>query len=420
MIRSTSGKGLKLGVLTSLFLSLFLSGALLSGCSQEAKTIPSKHKKTSVGGNVDGSAFTAQVGIMAYTSLSNANLSAQYLDNKLASFMHHPNPTSQAEIQQAWRSAYDDFLATLIFSYLPIQDPADWHSLKINYQQQLIKLDSWPIEGGYIDYIDDYPFSGIVNDLTLNIDEESIRSQHGFTDPSNASLGFHALEFMLWGGNGERTAYDFFPQENTAPVPVNDAEHSEYEIYADTSESQDAELEPQNHNRRRQYTLLLSELLLKDLLKIQHRWQPSNGYYSQLLQKSSVENTLLAAFTAAQNLISEEMLTKRFQFNSSEFSQSSHLDLLALLVGIERWFMPLEAELQETSLLFLIQQANQQVADDFAQSLQQSKACFTEMSEEATYNDPAAIEQCKQDTIQLLSHLRLAAKVLEVKIPALD
>lgn len=420
MNRSNSRKGLKLGVLTSLFLSLLLSGALLSGCSQEAKNVPSEQKKTAADGGIDGSAFAAQVSIMAYTSLSNANQSAQYLDNKLASFIHHPNPTSQAEIQKAWRAAYDDFLATLIFSYLPIQDPPDWYRLKINYQQQLIKLDSWPIEGGYIDYIDGYPFSGIVNDLTLNIDEESIRSQHGFTDPSNASLGYHALEFMLWGGRGERTAYDFFPQENTAPVPVNDAEHSEYNIYTDSSESQGVELEPQNHHRRRQYTLLLSELLLKDLFKIQRRWQPSNGYYSQLLQKSSVENTLLAAFTAAQNLISEEMLTKRFQFNSSEFSQSSHLDLLALLVGIERWFMPLETELQETSLLFLIQQANQQVADDFSESLQQSKACLTSMSEASAYNESKVIEQCKQDTIQLLSHLRRAAKVLTVNIPALD
>lgn len=393
-------------------LTLFLSLALLAACSPEKNTEIKKINDTSI----DSSGFAAQVGIVAYTSLSSANQAAQVMDSKLASFMHHPNPMSQAEIKQAWRKAYDEFLASLIFSYLPIQDPPEWVSQRIAYQHLLLQLDSWPIEGGYIDYLAGYPFSGIVNDLTLDIDEKSLRGQHGFTDASNASLGFHAIEFMFWGGDGQRSAHDFFPQENTAPVPINENETSLDHSHESVESSEALQLiEPQNHNRRRQYTQLLIEILLKDLHRIQRRWEPSSGYYAQLLQQSNANNTLQASFIAAQDLIRKEILQKRFQLISSEFSQSSHQDLLVLFNSIERWFMPTDTEQQETSLLFLMQQADKAVADDFVQALQQSKTCINKMLTKAT-----DIDQCKQDTISLLSNLRRAAKSLKVELPALD
>jgi putative iron-regulated protein len=365
---------------------------------------------------VDSGDFAAQVGIVAYTSLSDANQAAQTFDSKLASFMYHPNPMSQAKAQQAWRLAYDRFLSSVIFSYLPIQDPPDWYSQKIDYKHLLIQLDSWPIEGGYIDYIKGYPFSGIVNDLTLEINAETLRSQHGFTDPTNASLGYHAIEFMLWGDASQRSAHDFFPQENTAPVLMNDAEHTSETANIETIEHTEIrDFKPQNHNRRRQYTQLLSELLQKDLHRIQQRWEPSSGYYAQLLQESNAENTLQAAFIAAQNLIIEELLNKRFQLTSSEFSQTSRADLLALLAGLEHWFMPAETELQAASLFFLMQQADTAVADEFSAALQKSTSCIKKMTTE-----PADIDQCRQDTIGLLSSLRRAAVTLLVELPDLD
>jgi putative iron-regulated protein len=394
-------------------LALIISLVFLVACSPKNEDSQSNQKTQKM---IDSRAFAAQVGIVAYTSLSDANQAAQSFDSKLASFMYHPNPMSQTEIQQAWRKAYDSFLSSLIFSYLPIQDPPDWYSQEIDYQNLLMQLDSWPIEGGYIDHIEGYPFSGIVNDLTLNIDEETIRSQHGFTDPSNASLGYHALEFMLWGGNSERSAPDFFPQENTAPIPLGDEEHASGTANAaqiKPAETQD--IKPQNHNRRRQYTQLLSELLQKDLHRIQRRWEPSSGYYAQLLQQSNAANTLQAAFIAAQDLISKELLNKRFQLISSEFSKTSNDDLLALLSGMEQWFMPVEAEQQEASLFFLMQQADSSIADEFAASLQQSTSCISKMTAA-----PADINQCKQDTINLLSNLRNAAISLSVELPSLD
>lgn len=393
--------------------ALFFSFIFLFACSPK-NDLETDIKQTSL--SIDSSAFAAQVGIVAYTRLSNASQAAQTLDSQLASFMYHPNPMSQAEIQQAWRLAYDEFLHSLIFSYLPIQDPPEWHSEHIAYDDLLIKLDSWPIEGGYIDYIPGYPFSGIVNDLALNIGEDDILLQHGFTDPTNASLGYHALEFMFWGEEGKRSAHDFFPQENTAPVPINDADESlNNHDQHDIADNEDSLFVPQNHNRRRQYTQLISELLQKDLHRIQRRWEPSSGYYAQLLQQSRAENTLQAAFIAGQRFISEELLQKRFQLISSAFSDSSQQDLLALLTGLESWYFPTAEDQQETSLDFLMQQADSLVATDFAQSLATSKKCIEEMTSKTE-----DINQCKQDTISLLANLRRSAVSLGIDLPALD
>lgn len=390
-----------------------ISLVVLAACTpKQTAEIPEQNSSI----KLDASAFAAQVSIVAYTSLSQASQSAQVMDSKLASFMYHPNPMSQEEISQSWRRAYDDFLHGLVFAYLPIQDPADWHTQRIAYADLLMQLDSWPIEGGYIDYIPGYPFSGIVNDLALNIDEKSIRSQHGFTDPTNASLGYHAIEFMFWGQEGRRSAHDFFPQENTAPVPINDAEENLHTDNEHGINESDASLHiPQNHNRRRQYTKILSEILQKDLSRVQRRWEPSSGYYSQLLRQSTAENTLQAALIAGQRLISEELLQKRFQLISSEFSNSSSQDIYALLAGLELWYLPKEEEQQEASLGFLMQQADHQIATDFAHSLTLAKECIKKMTPKVD-----DINQCKQDTISLLSNLRRIAVSLNIELPTLD
>ena len=462
--------------------TLLIGLLVLSGCSSEkepgsekinaALASESSASEKSKMFSLDSSSFTTQVGIMAYTSLSRANQAAQFLDNKLASFMHHPNPATQSEVQQAWRIAYDRFLASLIYSYIPIKDPVEWQKQRMTYQNLLIQLDSWPIEGGYLDYVEGYPFSGIVNDLTLSINEQSIRAQHGFTDSSNASLGYHALEFMLWGESSTnqvmRSAQDFVPQENTAPVPLSDAEQTLNNPHTDdfsaeqipeelTSEELTSDesitapiIVSQNHNRRRQYIQLISELLLKDIHSLQRRWEPSRGYYAQVLQQGSDADVLRAAFIAAQDLLSEEILTKRFKLTSSEFSHSSHEDLLALLSGLESWFKAEPINLLENSvseedsatvhskrtkseqaegvqieeqprkkkvsyLYTLIKQKDEHTARKLVAALKQTRTCMQTISA-ARSN----LDQCKQDTIQLLSHLRRAAKVLTVNLPALD
>lgn len=413
-----------------LLIGLTLSLAL-GACDWPKQQAPEKSSPTPT--SIDAQAFAAQAGLEAYTSLSRASQSAQVLDSKLASFLYHPNPMTHQEMKQAWRQAYDDFLRALVFAYLPIQDPPEWYNKRIAYRNLLSQLDSWPIQGGYIDYVAGYPFSGIVNDLTLTLNEQTLRNQHQFTDLSNASIGYHAMEFMIWGGDGERSPHDFFPQENTAPVllsegqeetdsgseqPSTSNEPGQIEDGAEPPVVEPQIPEPQNHNRRRQYIQLVSELQQKDLIRIQRRWEPSSGYYAQLIQQSSPNNTLQAALIAAQRLISEEILNKRFQLESSEFSASSARDIEALLNGLELWFSPQDEGLQEGSLMFLMEQAAADKAAAFMDQLQQSQQCLASIN--AGKTDATSVEECKQQVIGLLSQLQNNAGSLGIALPALD
>ena len=84
-----------------------------------------------------------------------------------------------------WHEAHNTFLAAS-FPLFTDQD------------QNIFKIDAWPIQGGFLDYLPEYPHSGIISDLTLSITETSIRNQHGITDAQEVSLGFHALEFLIF------------------------------------------------------------------------------------------------------------------------------------------------------------------------------------------------------------------------------
>ena len=62
-----------------------------------------------------------------------------------------------------------------------------------------------------------------------------------------------------------------------------------------------------------------------------------------------------------------------------------------------------------------MQQADEQVAADLIQSLATTRTCIEKMTAK-----PAEIDQCKQDTISVLSNLRRSATHLNVELPALD
>lgn len=409
--------------------ALLLSG-LLAGCDQPALQQDSPAEQAADAGNEqdsipDSSAFAAHLGLSAYTEVSMAAQTAQELDSRLASFLYHPNPMSLGEVRQAWRNAYSAYLQTLIYAKLPINDPPDWHKKGIDYQHTLSLLDSWPIEGGYIDHVPGYPFSGIVNDLTLELNEDSLLAQHGFSDPSYASLGYHAFEFMLWGAEGQRSPRDFFPQENTAPVVVaseggsnSEAETGDVVHHEDAASSADeepADIDVQNHNRRRQYVQLLSEQLQKHLHRLQRRWEPSNGYYANLLQRSEPDQVLKAAFSATQKLLSDELLAKRLSGTSSEFSQTTWADTGAIVAGIRNLYFPLSETEAGTGLPALLGQRHEDLSLEWQQQLQLLDDSVANWKQQGVA-DAEARQQCRQRIIELMSLLQRTASALKVPL----
>lgn len=138
-------------------------------------------------------------------------------------------------------------------------------------------IDNHPIQPGYLDYFDVYKHSGIVNDIAIPITAEAIRSQHGFSDNSDVSLGFHAMAYLLWGENGQRPASDFLtPETLTREQQLNGLKL----------------VDLPNH-RRATLLQLQAALLLDDLkalhYKFQHQASALNGAYLSLMPRSRIQ-----------------------------------------------------------------------------------------------------------------------------------
>jgi|TARA_B100001971_G_C18249680_1_gene577157 hypothetical protein len=116
-------------------------------------------------------------------------------------FLADPGEQQLQLIKDNWYQAHNTFLAAN-FSLFTDQD------------KNVFLIDAWPIQGGFLDSLPEYPHSGIISDVALTITETSIRNQHGITDAQEVSLGFHALEFLIFS----RTPDDFTISDDEVKV----------------------------------------------------------------------------------------------------------------------------------------------------------------------------------------------------------
>ena len=129
-------------------------------------------------------------------------------------FLEHTDAETLAAVRAAWLSAHNAYEQTTLYRKLFALFAEESEVLQLTGHQYFI--DYWPIYAGYIDYLDSYPGSGLVNDMTVALTPESVRAQHGLLDIHEVTLGFHALEFLLWGENvsgNDTRPYDDFVED---------------------------------------------------------------------------------------------------------------------------------------------------------------------------------------------------------------
>lgn len=381
----------------------------------------------------------SEILVAAYSDISHAIDQAQQLDQSLANLLAAPSTSTLAAAQQAWRQAYDAYLGTLIYANLPIQDPKEWHNKGIHYERTLSLLDSWPIEGGYIDYVPGYPFSGIVNDLTLALDEDTLMEQHGFSDPSYASLGFHALEFMLWGDDGQRSHDDFIARQNTAPILMpSEGRPTDEDERPEENTGPVIEPEVQNHMRRRQYLQLLSDQLQNQLRRLQRRWHPSNGHYAQQIQNMSPKQQVYALLIATQTLLTRELLGRRLEQNSSPYSHTHAQDVAAVMSFIPTLLLPAQPKISEESstappasqndpqglYAILTNKPQDRVLEQWQEHharIRQALETWQKLqSRRHELDKPVLIQQLHQHIVELLALLQQTARRAGVELPKQD
>lgn len=158
---------------------------LLSGCAQPEpqKPLPATFDRLEL------VRVVAEINRQASATQQALQARVQALNVAGEAFLDSPTEETLTNLQARWREAHLAY-ASAQFGFLN-QDPES--------RNLIFRIDAWPIQPGFIDNLPLYPESGIINDETLELSASSLIQQHGITDEEEVALGFHSIEFLIFG-----------------------------------------------------------------------------------------------------------------------------------------------------------------------------------------------------------------------------
>jgi len=350
----------------------------------------------------------------------------QQFDAAVRTLLNDPSQQSLNEARTQWHSALNSYERTAFTRYLlrvATQGTDAEQPLSIALSDLEYLINAWPILPGYLDYLPNYPQSGIVNDITLPLDESSIRDQHRKFDSAEATLGFHVIEFLLWGSanpispssadSAAATTYfltrpfeDFIDIGPALGITREDSGTQRTDSELENTE----ELPYQNNNpRRRELLSLTTTLLQQDVNELVQLGQQSSSLLQQRFQTASAETALLILVNSASTLLSEEILTRSLypllngdhtEGLQSQFSRSTQQVVIAQLSSIEDLFLNLRNEngySLESAITSLDAGLVDNFGDSFFKNLDASKECLTRLyasiHEEGNQNSATTLAQ---------------------------
>lgn len=151
-------------------------------------------------------------------------------------------------LQQQWIATHHAWHRAAFYLQLAELHPELLSSLHGNSQH----IHQPQLQPGYLDSIEGYPASGLVNDINLPLTADSLRQQHQRYDSLEVATGLNAMEFELW----YRQIEDFDP--NAKPRPAQG--------------SQNIRKDQLPQQRRRVLLRLLATLLVEDSEQLQDGW----------------------------------------------------------------------------------------------------------------------------------------------------
>lgn len=286
---------------------------LLTGCSKPANDIEITASDGSTPASdsvpelnlsdrvIDLSPISGAFQTAAQTAIRTTVAQCQEMKSKVFSFISNPNEQSQTTAQQSYISCHQNW-TTSAFYFSEAFNLNESKGLK----RMVDLIDTRPYLAGYIDGIPEYPYSGLIHELELPINLDTLRGQHRLMDEDSASLGFPVIEFFLWKG------------------PLN--EHWQAQSDEDA----------QNLiNRRQTYLKIATEQLIEQLLKAQYRWR-NDGEFNQLPDRAkfNVELKTLQRFTMAEllnRIFSDATLKEPEWVHPAQFAGNGRAYLLSQL-----------------------------------------------------------------------------------------
>lgn len=286
--------------------------------------------------------YDAAAQISAYadlvsTSYSAAVNAADQLEKAIDTLLATPTDTNLSAARAAWVAARPAYLKTETFRFYdgPIEAIEGG-------------LNAWPMNEAFIDYVAGKANAGIINDPSITIDAETVGGKNQVTDEADVTIGWHAIEFLLWGQDLSTTA------PGNRPV-------------ADFIAGQG------NNDRRRIYLKLVTSKLVQDLASLEQAWSSANkGNYRDtflaLPQREALGRmingmAILAGFEFMSERLSVALDSGDQEDEHSCFSDTTKQDFVYDLVGIKQVWTGDNDGLKRVGLDELVRGQNPALAD---------------------------------------------------------
>ncbi len=304
------------------FLLALVVATVVIACKKDKKTDPIPNT-TSVDPNTSQKQQVKQTyANIAFAVYDDAYQGAIALKTAINLFVANPTSTGFKACKQKWLDVREIYGLTETFRFAdgPIDNEANGPEGFIN---------AWPMDEAYVDYVVGSPTSGIINNTATypTIDQAALLSANENGGEENISLGFHAIEFLLWGQDVSASSAGMRP-------------YTDYVTSGGTAA---------NQARRGLYLNTTVDILLAGLKQVRDEWDPagSNNYYNEFL---ALENgiALRKMFNSLKvlsgfELAGERMFTAYTNMNQEDehscFSDNTHRDIFLNAKGMQNLYL---------------------------------------------------------------------------------
>ena len=298
------------GIITVLMLSVTL---ILVSCSEEKIDENNLPNATLEKTKTD---FVANYVRIVKASYDDALAKTKDLQTAINSFVASPDESKFKAAKQAWLDAREPYGITEAYRFYdgPIDGDGGEPEGYIN---------AWPLDEALIDYVADGTGGQEPSDIRQNIvnnisqyptlSKSKLKEISGYNEnESNVTLGYHAIEFLLWG------------QDSTDPSEKK-AGQRDYTDYTTAD----------NADRRGQFLKIATEILVEDLKSVVDQWEEGASYRKEFLAQpndAAINKILIGAAKLSKGeLAGERMATAVRQQDQEDehscFSDNTHRDI---------------------------------------------------------------------------------------------
>ncbi|WP_394202319.1 hypothetical protein [Marinagarivorans algicola] len=344
--------------------------------------------------------------------LEQAIQAATVLQRSVSALLADPNTTTLQNAQQRWQqlalsieplAILGALAATQRQDQLPnsplqpqLKNTANWSTISLYHGY----IAAWPAELGFLDNNGTQGNTGLIFNLDIMLNEETLKDRHRQTDQQEAALGLYPLGLMLHGAQTPRQVSQLHAV--TALTP----KHESLGL---------REISEHPHNRRRQLIAQQTQALRHHLMQLKSQLfkRDSQSALNAFSQQTVAQQQ--AALAQAAQQLSAQQLQELTQYHNDDMplwqQHWQYQRLQAQLTGLELWLSLLGYNPQASlcqNLLRLLASHISALSTDMTPSAHRAQDTQVDSDHAPVTSDNTAL---RQQLAELTVALRQAARM---------